>query len=443
MSDTICAISTPVGIGGISIIRVSGDNSVDIVKKIFKKFPENIESHRIYYGHIVYNNEVIDEVLVTVMLAPKSYTRENVVEINCHGGYIVAKKILNILLKSGARLAEPGEFTKRAFLNGRIDLIQAEAVASLINSKSETALKIFEKQLKGDFKKEIESIKNKLIEISSYLESFIDFDEDTGEIDMEFINHELKKIYKKISNVLENYKRVKNFVEGVNIVIVGAPNSGKSSLLNFFLKTNRAIISEIPGTTRDTIEEEIFFKNFPVKIIDTAGIRETEDVLEKEGVKRTFDKIEEADIVLYLYDIEKGLDEYEKRLIEKLKMNKKLIICANKIDKVDSYEVNENVLPISVKKGENLQKLEDEIVKLLEKESFIDENLIITNMRHREIFENIKNMLEKIIKNFNNYYIDMIATEIREILNEIGKLTGEVTTEDILESIFSKFCIGK
>ncbi len=442
MADTICAISTPIGIGGIAMIRVSGDNSIDVVKRIFK-FPEKIESHRIYYGHIVYENEVIDEVLVTVMLAPKSYTRENVVEINCHGGYIVARKILEILLKIGARLAEPGEFTKRAFLNGRIDLVQAEAVVNVINSKSEVALKIFEKQLKGDTKKEIEKLKDNFIEISSYLESYIDFDEDVEDIDLHSIRERLEELYEKIIKITDNYEKVKNFIEGVNIVIAGAPNSGKSSLLNYFLKTNRAIISEIPGTTRDTIEEEIFFKNFPVKLIDTAGIRETEDIIEKEGVKRTFDKLEEADIVIYLYDVEKGLDDYEKDLIKDLKNNKKIIVCANKIDKNEKIEISKDILPISVKKNINLDVLEDRIVKLLEENSLTDESLIITSIRQRGIFENIKNILERILNNFENYYVDMLAVEIREILNEIGKLTGEITTEDILDNIFSQFCIGK
>ncbi len=442
MADTICAISTPIGIGGIAIIRVSGEDSVDIVKKIFK-FPEKVESHRIYYGHIIYENEIIDEVLVTVMLAPKSYTRENVVEINCHGGYIVAKKILEILLKIGARLAEPGEFTKRAFLNGRIDLIQAEAVVNVINSKSEVALKIFEKQLKGETRKRIEDLKENFIEISSYLESYIDFDEDVEDIDLNKIKVQLKKIYEKIVEIIDNYKKVKNFIEGVNIVIAGAPNSGKSSLLNYFLKTNRAIISEIPGTTRDTIEEEIFLKNFPVKLIDTAGIRETEDIIEKEGVKRTFDKLEDADIVIYLYDIEKGLDDYEVDLIKKLKNEKKIIVCANKIDKVENINISKDILPISVKKNINLNILEDKIVKLLEDNSLTDDSLLITNIRQKKIFENIKNILERVLNNFQNYYIDMLAVEIREILNEIGKLTGEITTEDILDNIFSQFCIGK
>ncbi len=443
MSDTICAISTPPGIGGISIIRVSGDDSLKIVDKIFKKFPNNIESHKIYYGHIVFNDEIVDEVLVSVMLAPKSYTREDVVEINCHGGYIVARKIVEILLKNGARLAEPGEFTKRAFLNGRIDLIQAEAIVNVINAKNELALKIFERQLKGETKKEIERLKKEFIEISSYLESYIDFDEDVEDIDLSFISKKLEKLYNKISTLIETYNKVKNFIEGVNIVIAGPPNSGKSSLLNYFLNTNRAIISEIPGTTRDTIEEEIFFKNFPVKLIDTAGIRETDDIIEKEGVKRTFDKLNDADIVIYLYDVEKGLDDYEKNLIKKIKKEKKLIICANKIDKVKQIDLSNDILPISVKKRINLNKLENMIVEILERNSLVDESLIITNIRQKEIFEKIKQIILKILNNFNSYYIDMLAVEIREILNELGKLTGEITTEDILDNIFSQFCIGK
>ncbi len=450
MSDTICAISTPPGIGGISIVRLSGDNSLNIVKKIFKRFPEKIESHRIYYGHIIFENEIVDEVLVNVMLSPKSYTKEDVVEINCHGGLIVAKKILEILIKCGARLAEPGEFTKRAFLNGRINLIQAEAVVNLINAKSEKALKIFEKQLKGETNKKIEKLKKKLINISSIIESYIDFEEDIEIIDISKIKSNLKKIKKNVEEILNSYMFSKSLIEGISIVIAGAPNSGKSSLLNYFLKKNRAIISDIPGTTRDTIEEDIFFKNFSVKFIDTAGIRDSFDEIEKEGIKRTYEKLDEADIIIYLYDIEKGIEEYEKQLIEKLKKKKKIIICANKIDKFEKNTINitinipENVIPISVKEKINIDKLENKIVSLLESYfNYSEENILITNLRQKEIFSNILNKLNNILKDFDLLYIDIIAYEIREILNELGKLTGEITTEDILDNIFSQFCIGK
>ena len=443
MADTICAISTPVGIGGIAIVRLSGDKAVEIVKKIFKKFPENIESHKLYYGHIVFNNEIIDEVLVSVMFSPKSYTREDVVEINCHGGYLIAKKILEILINLGARLAEPGEFTKRAFLNGRIDLIQAEAVVNVINSKNEISLKLFEKQLTGKTKKEIEKLKREFIDISATLESLIDFDEEIEEVSLESIKIKLQKNLEKIKKIIENYNSIKNFIEGVKIVIAGAPNSGKSSLLNYFLKKNRAIISDIPGTTRDTIEEEFYFKNIPVKLIDTAGIRETKNIIEKEGIKRAFEKIEEADIVIYLYDVTVGLKDFEKKIIKEKLKNKKVIICANKIDKIKDFKVK-NAIPISIKEKINLGKLEKEIEKILEKDRFIsDESLIITNLRQLKIFENIKNIIESALKNFDNLYVDELSFEIKEILNELGKLTGEITSEDILDAIFSQFCIGK
>ncbi len=442
MNDTICAISTPIGIGGIAIVRMSGPDSLKIAKKMFKKFPKKIESHKVYYGHIVYKGEIVDEVLVNVMLAPKSYTREDVVEINCHGGYLIAKKILEILIENGARLAEPGEFTKRAFLNGRIDLMQAEAVVNVINAKNEISLKIFEKQLAGESKKEIEKLKNEFIHLSSLLEASIDFDEEVYEINLNEIKQKLMNLHSEIKRIIESYNHSKNIIEGVKIVIAGAPNAGKSSLLNYFLKKNRAIISDIPGTTRDTIEEEIFFKNFPVKFIDTDGIRESDDILEREGIKRTFEKLDEAEIIIYLYDIERGLSEYETKILKKLN-DKKVILCANKIDKYPEKKVK-NALPISVKEKINLDKLENKIVEYLEANTEItDENLIITNLRHAQIFKNIDKILSNLVKNFDSLYLDEISFEIREILKEIGKLTGEITTEDILDNIFSQFCIGK
>ncbi len=439
--DTICAISTPVGIGGISIIRVSGDNSLDIVNKIFSKSIKETESHKIHYGFIKdnFSGEIIDEVLILVMLSPFSYTKENVVEIHCHGGYTASKEIIELLIRNGARVAEPGEFTKRAFLNGRIDLTQAEAIISTINAQNSTALKISSSQLSGKLKEKINNLKHILINVISEIESFIDFDEYVENINFLNIERQIDILKEEASNLIKSYKNAKNFFEGVKIVIAGKPNVGKSSLLNYILEHNRAIVSNIPGTTRDTIEEEINFEGIRIKLIDTAGIRETEDEVETEGVKRAFEKINEADLILYIYDLSKGLSDYDKKILNDFK-DKKILLIGNKAD--ISNIRDKTSINISIKKEINLDLLKEKLKNiLLGKRNIQPSDIFITNIRQYTIIKSFYNYLNNI--DFTNQTIDMVNFELKEALNELGKLTGEVTSDDILDNIFSNFCIGK
>ncbi len=441
--DTICAISTPVGIGGISIIRISGKDALKIVEKIFIPKINNIETHKVYYGFIKdnFSGESIDEVLLLVMLSPKSYTKEDVVEIHCHGGYTASKEVLNLLIKNGARLAEPGEFTKRAFLNGRIDLTQVEAVINTINAHNSTALKISSSNLNGKLKKKILDLKDNVINLISEIESFIDFEEFRDEIELENIKKKIENLQYEAKKLIESYNRVKSFFEGVKIVIAGMPNVGKSSLLNYILNENRAIISNIPGTTRDTIEEDFDFEGIRVKIIDTAGIRDTDDEVEAEGVKRAFAKIEEADLLIYLFDISKGLSDFDKKILDRFQ-NKKIFLVGNKCDLINENLAKEEYLPISVKKEINLDFFKEKLKTiLLGDEKFNLNEAFITNIRQYETICNFSRILDRI--DFNNQTIDMINFELQEALNELGKLSGEVTSEDILDNIFKNFCIGK
>ncbi len=439
--DTICAISTPKGIGGISIIRISGRDSTNIIKKIFSPLPESFESHRIYYGFIKdnFSRKELDEVLVSVMLSPKSYTREDVVEINCHGGYISSQEILKLLIKNGCRLAEPGEFTKRAFLNGRIDLTQAEAVINIINSKNLIATQISEAQLKGKLKNKLNIIKEELVDLLAIVESNIDFDEDVDKIDLDFLDKKIEYILNETSVLLKSYEYSKNFFEGIKIVIAGMPNSGKSSLLNYLLKENRAIISDIPGTTRDTIEEDFQIEGVRVKLIDTAGIRDSNEIIEKEGIKRAFRKIDEADIVIYLFDLIKGLSGFDRKIINELK-EKKVIIVGNKCDLTG--KLDNSCLNISIKKNINLKTLEMKIKDLVvQKNEYFEADTVITNLRHFNILKNFKDKLENVNTNSDN--LDIIAFKLKDSIDELGKITGETTSEDVLDKIFQNFCIGK
>jgi tRNA modification GTPase len=444
--DTICAISTPVGIGGIAIVRISGNMAIPIIKKMFPSFPEKLQSHKLYYGFIIdnFSGKELDEVLVSVMKAPKSYTREDVVEINCHGGYIIAREVLEVLLKNGCRIAEPGEFTKRAFLNGRIDLSQAEAIQELISAKSKKAYEISEKNLKGFFKDKVNELKDTLSDILSEIESNLDFFDDEDIVNRDELKEKLSEILNRTEKIIKSFHTTKKYFYGINLVIIGPPNAGKSSLLNYILKKERAIISEIPGTTRDTIEEDVFINNIPVRLIDTAGIRDASDEIEAEGVKRAFEKTEEADIVIYLFDISKGLSKTDYEFLEKIK-DKDVLIVGNKVDLVKEDKVTETYFSISIKKNINMDMLEKLIFeKITESDKFLEDELVITNIRHFEIFKNfhqkIKTTLETL--DFGNP-LDMISYDINDALTELGKLTGEVTNEDILDKIFSNFCIGK
>ncbi len=462
IDDTIAAISTPLGEGGIGIIRLSGKDAIPIADKVFRstkknKTLKNSGSYRLLYGHIIepVTGQIIDEVIVSVMKAPYSYTREDVVEINCHGGMIPLKKTLEIVLKEGARIAEPGEFTKRAFLNGRIDLSQAEAVLDLIRAKTDESRKIAIEQIQGSLSEKIESIKNKLIEIFANVEALIDFPEDEIEsaskqemIDsVGTVSDELKKL-------LKTYDEAKFFREGLSTAIVGRPNVGKSSLLNALLQKDRAIVTDIPGTTRDVIEEYLNIKGLPLRIMDTAGIRDVKDVAEKEGVKRSLRSIENADLVIAIFDCSESLQNEDFEVAEKIK-NKNAIIVLNKCDlpaAIDRnsilsiiHQTSSSVLNISAIRGDGLEELKEKIVESCLKDwKETREGVVISNLRHKVAIEKAQESIERAIFALNgNQPLEILAFELRDALDKLGEIVGAITTEDILNKIFSDFCIGK
>lgn len=458
--DTIVAISTPLGEGGIGIIRLSGSSSVEIVEKIFKS-PKNktlseLKSHRIIYGFIIdpVSQKRIDEVLITLMKAPYSYTREDVVEINCHSGMITLKRILEIVIQSGARLAEPGEFTKRAFLNGRIDLTQAEAVIDLIRSKTDESRRIALEQLQGGLYQKITEIRDRLVGICAHIEAYIDFPEDEIETSSkEEIIESINKICIELKNMLKTYEEAKFFREGLATAIVGRPNVGKSSLLNALLMKDRAIVTPIPGTTRDIIEEYLNIKGLPLRIMDTAGIREVEDSAEKEGVRRSLKSIENADLVIAIFDCSQSLSKEDEEVIEKVK-NKNTIYVLNKCDlpavtnkeTLNKYlQVKNKILLISAVKALGLEELKENIFENCLKDWAEErQGVVISNIRHKINIEKSVSAIERAISALTeNQPIEIISIELREALDALGEIVGFITTEDILDKIFSEFCIGK
>ncbi len=458
--NTIAAIATATGAGGIGIIRMSGEKCFEVLKRIFKPINkhvdiENVQGYTMKYGYIVnpYTNEIIDEVLVSFFRAPKSYTAENMCEINSHGGIIVERKILEQCLKNGADLAEPGEFTKRAFLNGRIDLSQAESVIDIINAKTEKEEKASFNQLQGNLSREISNIRSELLDIMSDIEASIDYPEyDIEETTNAKAIKVLNSVKQKLEILEKSFENGKILKEGVKTVIVGKPNAGKSSLLNNILDEERAIVSDYAGTTRDTIEEFININGIPLKIIDTAGIRETEDYVEKIGVEKAIQLIEEADLIIAIFDNSKKLDEEDYKILEKVK-NKKCIILLNKCDLslqddetiLYMSKLNETVIKASMKTKEGMNELYNSISDMF-KNNELDYNdeIIITNIRHKNIIhkaiENITGTTSRIEQNIP---IDVIAIYIKEALENLAEITGDNVSEDIINKIFSKFCLGK
>ena len=460
MNNTIAAIATATGAGGIGIIRMSGDNCFDVLKKIFvpidKKFSwNNIKGYTIKYGYIINSEskEKIEEVLVSFFKSPKSYTTENMCEINCHGGTIIEKKILNECILNGAELAEPGEFTKRAFLNGRIDLSQAESVIDIINAKSDKEAEASFDQLQGRLSKEIEDIRNDLLDIMSDIEASIDYPEyDIEETTNEKAMDSLNNIENKLKDLEKTFDSGKLLKEGVKTVIIGKPNAGKSSLLNIILDEDRAIVSDLAGTTRDTIEEFVNIEGVPLKIIDTAGIRETEDLVEKIGVSKAIKLIDESDLVIAIFDSSKKLEEEDYKILDLIK-NKKSIVLLNKCDlSQESSEtinyiskLNKNVLKTSMKTKDGIKELYKCISDMFNNNEInLNDGIIITNIRHKrqihKAIESISKTKESINKNMT---IDIVAIGIKEILEDLGEITGNNVSEDIINKIFSKFCLGK
>ena len=459
--ETIAAISTAIGNGGIGIIRMSGKETFLILKKIFRnKEGKEIDSKKIkgytmQYGYIINTKtqEIIDEVLVSFFQNPKSYTKEDMCEINSHGGMIVERQILEECIKNGAILAEPGEFTKRAFLNGRIDLSQAESIIDLINSKTEKEAQASIHQLEGNLSKKIHEIEHDLLDMMADIEANIDYPEyDVEEVTNKKIITVLEKTEIKLQELEKSFQSGKILKEGIKTAIIGRPNAGKSSLLNYMVKEERAIVSEIEGTTRDTIEELITIHGIPLKIIDTAGIRKTKDVIEEIGVKKALNVAKEAELILAIFDNTKELEPEDIEIL-KLIQDKNAIILLNKVDekeenlenKKELLEAKKTIIKISAKEGKGIEELYKEIEKMFEiKDLSKGEEILITNIRHKNQIElALKNIEEAKMTTNNNLPIDMIAISIKQTLEELGKITGENVAEDIINEIFSKFCLGK
>lgn len=457
MADTIAAVATAMTASGIGIIRISGPKSREIAGKIYrskggKKRIENVPSHTIQYGFICDENEIIDEVLVMVMDAPRSYTGENTVEIDCHGGVLAMKRVLETVVKYGARPAEPGEFTKRAFLNGRIDLSQAEAVIDVINAKNEYALKSSISQLRGNIQRVIKEIRQGIIYQIAYIESALD-DPEHISIDGygDTLKGEISLLKEKLNGLLDTVREGKLMKEGIKTVIVGKPNAGKSSLLNLLVGEERAIVTDIAGTTRDILEETIVLHGISLRMIDTAGIRDTDDVVEKIGVKKAVENAKDADLILYVVDSSVPLDENDKEIIELLK-DKKAIVILNKMDLQQQVteedlkeKTNHPVVAVSAKEEEGIEFLEAKI-----KEMFFEGNLsfndeiYITNMRHKAALEDAKRSLE-LVENSIEMQMpeDFFSIDLMNAYEALGSIIGESVGEDLVNEIFSKFCTGK
>ena len=457
ITDTIAAISSAAGNSGIGIIRVSGDEAIEVVDKIFRpanknKKLANVESHTAHYGHIMDGDKTLDQVLVIVMKNPHSYTGEDTVEIDCHGGMLILKKVLDLVLKNGARTAEPGEFTKRAFLNGRIDLSQAEAVMDLINSKNDFALNSSIEQLKGGVSDAIKDIRKDIIYHIAFIESALDDPEHKsldgyGEEITEMLNENINKI-SKLVNSFDNGRIMK---EGIKTVILGKPNAGKSSLLNLMLGEDRAIVTDIEGTTRDTLEENINFNGLSLKIIDTAGIRDTEDLVERIGVNKAKEIAKEGDLIIYVVDGSRELDDNDREII-KLINDKQAIILVNKSDmdtviNIDELkkDSNRDVILFSAKNGEGMDQLEEEIRNMFYsgKVTYNDQ-VYITNARHKEALENALESLKQ-VKNSVDAGMpeDFYSIDLMDAYTDLGLIIGESVEDDLVNEIFSKFCMGK
>lgn len=451
MENTIAAISTNnIGVGAINIVRVSGEDAINIVSKIFtnKKFID-APSHTIHYGLIKDNDEIIDEVLVMLMRAPKTYTREDIVEINCHGGYDTTNKILELLLTNGAVLAEPGEFTKRAFLNGRINLMEAESVEDIIEAKTENARKMAINGLSGKTSNMIRNLREKMVGLLSNIEVNIDYPEyiDELQITKENISPVLSEIHKELSSIIDESANSRYIKEGINIAIIGRPNVGKSSLLNTIIEEDKAIVTNISGTTRDTVEGSIIYKGLKLNFIDTAGIRETKDVVEKIGVEKSKKVESESDITILVLNAHEKLTKEDKELLELIE-NKKAIIFINKIDEEKFIDNIESKLPIitgSTKNNIGIDVLKEKIIETLKLADLSNKDLTyLSNTRQISLAKNaLKNIEHVIEENQKDIPVDMLAIEIREAWESLGSIIGETYEDELVDEIFKRFCLGK
>ena len=452
--DTIAAISTAPGMGGIGIVRISGDKAFEILLKIFKsskvKKIEDIVANTIIYGHIYDKDEVIDEVMVSFFKNPHSYTREDICEINTHGGTIVMKKILQLVIDNGARMAESGEFTKRALLNGRIDLTQVESISSILTAKSESELKISNELLKGRLLDKVKKVKAKLMDVLMHIEVSIDYPEyDTDEKTKEEIGEAIDFAKKEIFSLENNFDIGKKIKDGINVSIIGRPNAGKSSLLNMILDDERAIVTDIEGTTRDSIEETINIDGFPINIIDTAGIRKTDEIVEKIGIDRAIKIANDSDVVIAIIDVSRQLNEDDKMILN-LASKKDSIIILNKMDlekKVDIEKIEkefDDIIKVSILNNEGLDEIIDMLRKRVNKVKETKTNdIIIIHERQKEIIKETIKEIEETEKQFEILPVDMLSEYITGIISKLNELTGEDVREELLSEIFSNFCLGK
>ncbi|MBQ8193324.1 MAG: tRNA uridine-5-carboxymethylaminomethyl(34) synthesis GTPase MnmE [Bacilli bacterium] len=448
MNDTIVAISTTTGVGAISIIRLSGSESIDIINKVFTKNLSNVDSHTIHYGHIKDKEEIIDEVLVSIMRAPKTFTREDIIEINCHGGIAPTNKVLEVLLKNGARLAEPGEFTKRAFLNGRIDLLEAEATMDLISSATDKARKISINTLTGETSNLIKDLRSDLVGIISNIEVNIDYPEyeDIEVLTNEKLLPSIKEFKEKLAYIIKKSEDSKIVKEGIKVGIIGKPNVGKSSLLNSLLEEEKAIVTDIPGTTRDIVEGKLVLDGIILNIIDTAGIRETEDIVEKIGVERSLSIINSSDLVIFILNNNEILSEEEKELLNRLE-DKKKIIVVNKIDLESNLDksILDNYIEISVKEGTGINKVKEEIKRLFNiGELETSDMTYLSNARSISLLHKTMNSIEEAMNEIQLCSpIDIVEFSLKDAWNSLGEVIGETYTDELLDELFSRFCLGK
>lgn len=447
MNDTIVAISTALGEGAISIIRVSGEDAISIVNNIFKgKDLSKVASHTINYGHIIYKDEIIDEVLVSVMKAPKTYTKEDIIEINTHGSIAVVNKIMEILLLKGCRLAEPGEFTKRAFLNGRIDLTEAEGVMDLINSETELTRKMAVNEISGKVSKLITDLRDNIVALISNIEVNIDYPEyeDIEVVTINKIKNEVKYMKEKLLEILKLSEDGKVLKDGIKTVILGKPNVGKSSLLNALLEEDKAIVTDVKGTTRDIVEGNIIVGGVKLNLIDTAGIRESNDVVEKIGIEKSLNLIDEAELVLLVLDGSEELTEEDKFLLYKTK-DKKRIVIMNKDDLESNNTYNKDVIKISAKAGIGIEKIKERIKELFNVGAFLSKNLtFFTNVRQITLLKSAIESLEEVEKGINKQMeIDMIEIDLKLVWEKLGDIIGANYTEELIDNLFSRFCLGK
>lgn len=466
-NDTICAISTPIGASGIGIVRLSGKNALKIADKIFMprngRKPSQMPGYTVHYGHIVRRipaqysirntqYEIIDEVLLTVMRAPKSYTKEDIVEINAHGGTECLRKILDLAVSHNARVAEPGEFTKRAFLNGRLDLSQAEAVLDIINARTESSLRVAQRQLCGELSKVIKSIKMEILDIRVNIEAGLDFpDEELQPLDAAVLLKKLNKCIFGLGQLLEDFHNGMILRNGITAVICGKANVGKSTLMNRLLKYERAIVTPVAGTTTDTIEEAANIKGIPLKLVDTAGLMQTDNEISKEGISRTKKYIKSADLVLLVFDSSSKFSKQDMEVINAVK-DKKLLVIINKtdlpprlnMDRIKECLAGKKIIGVSAKKNKNIDKLCETIVDMVWSGGIsVSDGPLLTNVRHKHAIAQALKLLESANAHFNTEHKELIAQDLKEAQDNLGLVTGENFTENLLDEIFSQFCIGK